>query len=84
MISDLYTPDTDRRPIVSINIMNLINDVQCDQSACELRCLDAVACLSCESQPVMKRGFDKRLTGHDVFLSFLFNKVNLPVAPLFF
>ena len=41
-----------------VNIKNLIDDVQCYQTVRELRWPDGVACPSCVSQEVMKRGFD--------------------------
>lgn len=37
---------------------NLIDDVQCYQTVRELRWSDGVRCPSCESQDVIKRGFD--------------------------
>jgi transposase-like protein len=43
---------------VQVNITNLIDDVQCYQTVRELRWLDGVQCPSCESQHVIKRGFD--------------------------
>jgi transposase-like protein len=43
---------------VQVNIKNLVDDVQCYQTVRELRWPDGVACPSCESQQVIKRGFD--------------------------
>jgi len=43
---------------VQVNIKHLIDDVQCYQTVRELRWPDGVACPSCESQHVIKRGFD--------------------------
>jgi len=43
---------------VQVNIKNLIDEVQCYQTVRELRWPDGVVCPSCESQEVMKRGFD--------------------------
>jgi transposase-like protein len=43
---------------VQVNIKNLIDEVQCYQTVRELRWPDDIACPSCESQHVIKRGFD--------------------------
>jgi len=43
---------------VQVNIKNLIDEVQCYQTVRELRWPDGVQCPSCESQQVIKRGFD--------------------------
>jgi hypothetical protein len=43
---------------VQVNITKLIDDVQCYQTVRELRWPDGVACPSCASQEVIKRGFD--------------------------
>jgi transposase-like protein len=43
---------------VQVNIKNLIDDVQCYQTGRELRWPDGIACPSCESTQVIKRGFD--------------------------
>ena len=43
---------------MQVNIKNLIDDVQCSQTVRELRWPDGIACPSCESQQVIKRGFD--------------------------
>jgi transposase-like protein len=43
---------------VQVNITKLIDDVQCYQTVRELRWPDGVACPSCESKEVIKRGFD--------------------------
>ncbi len=44
--------------MLQVNIKNLIDDVQCYKTVRELRWPDGVACPSCESQHVIKRGFD--------------------------
>ncbi len=41
-----------------VNIKNLIDDVKCYQTVRELRRPDGVACPSCESPHMIKRGFD--------------------------
>lgn len=43
---------------MQITITNLIDDMQCYQPVRELRWPDGVVCPSCESQQVIKRGFD--------------------------
>ena len=43
---------------MQINITNLIDDVQCYQTVRELRWPDGIACPSCASQHIIKRGFD--------------------------
>jgi len=43
---------------VQVNIKNLVADAQCYQTVRELRWPDGVACPSCESKQVIKRGFD--------------------------
>ena len=43
---------------MQVNITKLIDDVQCYQTVRELRWPDGVACPSCESKDVIKRGFD--------------------------
>ena len=43
---------------MQVNITKLIDDVQCYQTVRELRWPDGVACPSCESKHVIKRGFD--------------------------
>jgi hypothetical protein len=43
---------------VQVNITNLIDDVPCYQTVRELRWPDGVACPSCESKHVIKRGLD--------------------------
>ena len=45
-------------PTVQVNIKNLIDDAQCYQTVRELRWPEGVACPSCESKQVIKRGFD--------------------------
>jgi transposase-like protein len=47
-----------RSPSLQVNIKNLIDDVQCYQAVRELRWPDGIACPSCESTQVIKRGFD--------------------------
>src|SRR5690242_8451343 len=47
-----------RSPTVQVNIKNLVDDVQCYRTVRELRWPDGVACPSCESTQVIKRGFD--------------------------
>jgi len=44
--------------MVQVNIKNRIDDVQCDQTVRDLRWPDGVACPSCQSKHVIKRGFD--------------------------
>ena len=44
--------------MLQVNITNLIDDAQCYQTVRELRWPDGVACPSCESKEVIKRGFD--------------------------
>ena len=43
---------------MQVNIKHLIDDVQCYQTVRELRWPDGVACPSCQSTQVIKRGFD--------------------------
>ena len=43
---------------MQVNIKHLIDDVQCYQTVRELRWPDGIACPSCESTQVIKRGFD--------------------------
>ena len=43
---------------MQVNIKNLIDDVQCDQTVRELRWPNGVQCPSWESRHVIKRGFD--------------------------
>ena len=56
MPSPSTTPDWS--PTVQINITNLIDDIQCYQTVRELRWPDGIACPSCASQHIIKRGFD--------------------------
>jgi len=51
-------PTPDRSPTVQVNIKNLIDDVQCYQTVRELRWPEGIACPSCASKHVIKRGFD--------------------------
>src|SRR5260370_41526914 len=53
-----HIPNPDRSPTVQVNIKNLIDDVQCYQTVRELRWPDGIACPSCQSTQVIKRGFD--------------------------
>src|SRR5215213_687055 len=48
----------DRSPTLQVNIKNLIDEVQCYQTVRELRWPDGIACPSCQSKQVIKRGFD--------------------------
>ena len=43
---------------MQVNITNLIDEVQCYQTARELRWPDGIACSSCQSTHVIKCGFD--------------------------
>jgi transposase-like protein len=43
---------------VQVNIKHLVADVRCYQTVRALRWPDGVACPSCESTQVIKRGFD--------------------------
>ena len=43
---------------MQVNIKNLVDDVQCYQTVRELRWPDGITCPSCESNQVIKRGFD--------------------------
>jgi transposase-like protein len=43
---------------VQVNIKNLIDDMPCYQTVREWRWPDGIACPSCESKQVSKRGFD--------------------------
>src|SRR5215471_11361487 len=51
-----HGPTPDRSPTVQINITNLIDDVQCYQTVRALRWPDGIACPSCQSTHVIKRG----------------------------
>src|SRR4029450_8947590 len=44
--------------MVQVNIMNPIDEAQCYQTVRELRWPDGIACPSCQSKHVIKRGFD--------------------------
>jgi transposase-like protein len=44
--------------MVQVNIMNLIDEAQCSQTVRALRWPDGIACPSCQSKHVIKRGFD--------------------------
>jgi transposase-like protein len=56
MTSHFTNPD--RSSTVQVNIKNLIDDVQCYQTVRELRWPNGIACPSCQSTQVIKRGFD--------------------------
>ena len=43
---------------MQVNIKHLVDDMQCYQTVRELRWPDGVACPSCESTHIIKRGFD--------------------------
>jgi len=43
---------------VQVNIKNLIDEVQCYQTVRDIRWPDGIACPSCQSKHVIKRGFD--------------------------
>src|SRR4029453_14711296 len=47
-----------RSPTVQVNIKNLVDDGPCYQTVRALRWPDGVACPSCASQQVIKRGCD--------------------------
>ena len=53
-----HFPTPDRSPTLQINITSLIDDVQCYQTVRELRWPDGIACPSCQSKHVIKRGCD--------------------------
>src|SRR5215471_10733957 len=53
-----HVPPPDRSPTLQVNIKNLIDEVQCYQTIRDLRWPDGIACPSCASQHVIKRGFD--------------------------
>jgi hypothetical protein len=43
---------------VQVNIKNLIDEVQCYQTVRDMRWPDGIACPSCQSIHIVKRGFD--------------------------
>ena len=43
---------------MQVNIKNLIDDVQCYETVRKLRWLNGIECPSCESNHIIKRGFD--------------------------
>ena len=45
---------------MQVNIMNLIDDVQCYQTVRDIRWPNGIACPSCQSKEVIKRGFDDK------------------------
>jgi transposase-like protein len=53
-----HFPTPDRSPTLQVNIKNLIDEVQCYQTVRALRWPDGIACPSCQSTHVIKRGFD--------------------------
>src|SRR5713226_8644489 len=53
-----HFPHHARSPTLQVNIKNLIDDVQCYQTVRELRWPDGIACPSCQSTQIIKRGFD--------------------------
>src|SRR6266568_4545005 len=53
-----HFPTPDRSPTLQVNIKKLIDEVQCYQTVRELRWPDGIACPSCQSKQVIKRGFD--------------------------
>ena len=56
MTSHYQNPD--RSPTLQVNIKHLIDDVPCYQTVRELRWPDGIACPSCQSTQMIKRGFD--------------------------
>jgi transposase-like protein len=53
-----HFPTPARSPTLQVNIKNLFDDVQCYQTVRELRWPDGIACPSCQSKKIIKRGFD--------------------------
>src|SRR5262245_17578958 len=53
-----HVPPPDRSPTVQVNIKNLIDAVQCDQTVRDLRWPDGITCPSCQSTHVIKCGCD--------------------------
>src|SRR4029450_2448748 len=53
-----HFPTPHRSPTLQVNIKNLIDAVQCYQTVRELRWPDGIACPSCQSKHVIKRGCD--------------------------
>src|SRR5262249_5045868 len=53
-----HVPTPDMRPTFPINIQQLIDEVQCYQTVRAFRWPDGIACPSCQSPHVIKRGFD--------------------------
>jgi transposase-like protein len=53
-----HFPTPARSPTLQVNIKNLIDEVQCYQTIRELRWPDGIACPSCQSTHIIKRGFD--------------------------
>ena len=43
---------------MQVNITKLIDEVQCYQTVRDIRWPDGIACPSCQSKHVIKRGFD--------------------------
>src|SRR5712671_4690518 len=83
-----HCPNHDRSPTLQINIKNLIDDVQCYQTVRELRWPEGIACPSCASKQVIKRGFDEteparqRYACHDCHTRFddVTDSIRLPLA----
>src|ERR1051326_7381609 len=53
-----HVPPPDRSSTLQVNIKNLIDEVQCYQTIRDLRWPDGIACPSCASTHVIKRGCD--------------------------
>ena len=53
-----HVPTYDRSPRLQVNITNLIDEAQCDQTVRALRWPNGIVCLSCKSKQVITRGFD--------------------------
>jgi Transposase zinc-ribbon domain len=54
----------DRSPTVQVTLKHLIDDAQCYQTVRERRWPDGIACPSCASQHVIKRGFERIFPTH--------------------
>ena len=57
-ITTSHVPPHARSPTLQVNIKNLVDDGQCDQTVRALRWPDGVACPGCQSTQLIKRGFD--------------------------
>jgi len=53
---------------LQVNIKHLVDDVQCYQTVRELRWPDGVACPSCQSKHVIKRGCDDTEPAHQRYV----------------